>query len=64
MEMGTGEAMTCHADYSIYGSVWAMTKERLQNYGDPYKPTPDVLVVDTSTDIHTEEDFKRAINEY
>lgn len=55
------EIMTCHPDYSIYGSVWAMTADRLANYGDPYKPTPQVLVVDPSVDIHTKEDLEQAL---
>lgn len=59
--MGYKEIMTCHPDHSIYGSVWAMTAERLENYGDPYKPTPEVLVVDNSIDIHTQGDLAEAL---
>lgn len=55
------EVMTCHPDGKIYGSVWAMTKERLLNYGNPYKPTPEVLLVDESIDIHTAEDLNQAL---
>jgi len=54
------ELMTCHPDYSIYGSVWALTRERLADYGNPHKPKPDILIIDDSTDIHTLEDFKKA----
>lgn len=61
MQLGFNEVMTCHPDYSLYGSVWAMTKERLLNYKDPYKPTPEVLVVDNSIDIHTLDDYNKAI---
>lgn len=61
MKIGIDEIMTCHEDYSIYGSVWAMTRQRLETYGDPYKPTPQVLVVDKSIDIHTKEDYNKAL---
>jgi CMP-2-keto-3-deoxyoctulosonic acid synthetase len=54
--LGTQEVMTSQ-DGKLYGSVWGMTKERLDNYGDPYKPTPDVLIVDNSLDCHTKEDY-------
>lgn len=59
IEMDYEEVMTCHEDYSIYGSVWALTKERIRKYKDPYKPTPEVLIVDTSLDVHTLEDYNK-----
>lgn len=61
------EVMTCHTetlDNTIYGSVWAIRKKKLKNYRDPYKPNPDALVDDSSIDIHTLEDYKRALKEY
>lgn len=58
--LGVQEVMTCHPDYSIYGSVWGLTVDKLKNYGDPYKSKPDVLVLDRSIDIHTEADYKLA----
>jgi hypothetical protein len=61
MEYGVDEVMTCHQDLKIYGSIWAISTNRLRNYGDPYKPTPQVLIVDSSTDIHTTENFNEAI---
>lgn len=61
VEAGAQEVMTCWPDHSIYGSVWALSKKKLLSYGDPYNPRPDVLVVDTSTDIHTLEDYLEAI---
>jgi len=61
MEYGFKEVMTCHNDYSIYGSIWGIRVSRLKEYGDPYSPTPDVLLIDDSIDIHTEEDFKKAL---
>jgi CMP-N-acetylneuraminic acid synthetase len=61
MEMGFDEVMTCHEDRSIYGSVWALSKKKLLSYGDPYKPKPEAVVVDSSTDIHTLEDYIEAL---
>lgn len=58
--MGAREVMTKHQDGTIYGSVWGLSRKRLENYGDPYKPNPDLLLVDCSIDIHTIEDFKKA----
>lgn len=63
-EMGVHEIMTVHKDYSIYGSVWALSVPKLLNYGDPYKPEPWVLLVDNSIDIHTQEDFDAALRQY
>ena len=69
MEMGVQEVMTCKPiegatnykdQYShIYGSIRGISKERLENYGDPYKPSPDVWVVDSSPEIETPEDYKK-----
>jgi len=61
MEHGFKEIMTCHKDYSIYGSIWALSYWRLKNYDDPYKPKPEVLIYDPSIDIHTNEDYKKAL---
>lgn len=61
MEMGVAEVMTCHTDRSIYGSIWAITKKKLLHYGDYYHPEPDVLVVDTSIDIHDFKDYQEAL---
>jgi CMP-N-acetylneuraminic acid synthetase len=55
------ELMTCHKDYRIYGSIWALTRQQLEKYGDPYKPKPEILLLDPSTDIHTEEDLNEAL---
>jgi len=70
MENGCGELMSVHPmaasdDYHaqhwhIYGSIWAMTSQRLLNYPDPYRPQPEVLLVDPSVDIHNLKDFKEA----
>ena len=63
MESGVPELMTCHKDYSIYGSVWGIQVNKLKNYGDPYKPTPWALLVDNSVDIHTQEDYEKALRQ-
>jgi CMP-2-keto-3-deoxyoctulosonic acid synthetase len=66
---GFDEVMTCHPmthgdDYhaqanKVYGSVRGLTRERIMNYGDPYKPNPQALIVDTTPEIQTEEDYKK-----
>ena len=60
MCMMTPEMMTCDEKYKIYGSVWGISRERLETYRDPYKPTPDILLLDESVDIHDMKDFKKA----
>lgn len=55
------EVMTCHPDYKIYGSIWAVKKEKLINYRDCYNPKPQILIIDTSIDIHTIENFEEAL---
>ena len=64
-EVMTSKPIVSSADYHnqfhpIYGSIWALSRERLQNYDSPYHPNPEVLLVDCSTDIHTETDFMKA----
>lgn len=71
LEVGYQEIMTCHPlqenknyheqSAKIYGSIWALSTKRLENYGDYYKPKPEILLVDTSVDIETEEDLKKAL---
>lgn len=67
LEMGIPEVMTCHpmttkAEYKkqanrVYGSIRGMTRERLENYPEPYHPNPEMLLVDTSLEIETIEDL-------
>ena len=57
------EVMTCDENKKIYGSVWGLKVSKLKNYGDPYGPKPSLLIFDPSTDIHTEEDYKKALYE-
>lgn len=61
MEEGKQEVMTCHKDQTLYGSVWGIAKHKLQDYGNPYKPIPDALVVDISVDIHTLSEYNEAL---
>lgn len=63
LENGGTEMMTVQ-DGIMYGSVWGMTSERLKNYGDPYKPTPDFLLDDPSIDIHDDLDYNNALDNY
>ncbi len=57
------EFMTSHKDGSIYGSIWALSIDRLNNYKDPYKPKPEKMILDESVDIHDYEDFLSALNQ-
>ena len=64
MESGVDELMTCHPNRTLYGSIWAIKKDKLAKYKNPMRPKPNVLLVDTSEDIHTEEDFKKAVDNF
>lgn len=63
LEMGLEEVMTCHANHTIYGSVWGLTHKRLMEYTDFYHPRPEALLVDNSIDIHTYNDYAMALQE-
>lgn len=70
IETGVQEVMTCREitrtdsyhdqHHKIYGSIRGLSYDRLMNYEDPYKPNPEVLLVDTSIEIETPESFARA----
>jgi CMP-N-acetylneuraminic acid synthetase len=74
LELGVNEVMTSHPveknnsyharTYPLYGSVWGLSKWKLENYGDPYDPEPEVLVVDNSVDIHTYDDYQKALRQH
>lgn len=64
MENGCPEFMTLDLKGDYYGSIWALTRDRIINYEDPYKPTPETVMIDDSIDVHTEEDFKEALKQY
>lgn len=71
IELGAPEVMTCHPmthgdDYhkqhnKIYGSIRGLRAARLLTYGNPYKPTPEILLVDESIEIETQESFDAAL---
>ena len=73
VDIGVPETMTCYPmthfnDYHrqhnrIYGSIRAMTIERIRNYKDPYHPNPDVLLVDTSIEIETPESYAKCLKQ-
>lgn len=63
LELGIQEVMTCHSDYALYGSIWGLSQNRLENYGDPYLQNPDILIVDKSVDIHDWEDYDKALKQ-
>lgn len=73
MEMGIQEVMTVHPiermfnyhdqHWYIYGSIWGLSRERLENYGDPYQPNPEVMLVDNSVDIETSDDMLKALEQ-
>jgi CMP-N-acetylneuraminic acid synthetase len=74
VESGCREVMTCHpmthtenyhdSHNRIYGSVRGMTRFRLLNYGDPYKPEPEMLIVDDAIEIETQESFDKALCQF
>lgn len=67
MEKGAQEVMTVHPQvdhlYRLYGSIWALSTIRLKNYGDPFSPTPELLIPDESVDIHTAQDYQKALKQ-
>jgi CMP-N-acetylneuraminic acid synthetase len=59
------ELITVYPDtHAINSSIWGFSYERLMDYGDPYVHDLDVLLVDPSTDIHTEEEMEQAAREF
>ena len=63
LHLGHEEVKTCHRDKTDYGSIWGMTKDRLNNYPDPLKARPSRWITDYSTDIHTIEDLYKSYEE-
>lgn len=67
LEMGAPECMTCYPmsrnkEYKkqanhVYGSIRGISRQRLENYGDPYHPNPEVLTVDNSVEIEDLKDY-------
>jgi hypothetical protein len=61
LDIGHSEIKTCHFDGADYGSIWGMTKERLENHNDD---KPSFWIKDFSIDIHTIEDLYRSYDNY
>ena len=54
------ELITIDKNFKVHGSIWALKRERLLNYGDPYQYKAEIFMFDDSVDIHTQEDFENA----
>ncbi|MCS4150715.1 cytidylyltransferase domain-containing protein [Salinibacter ruber] len=55
------EAITVYPEsYDYNGSLWSISKSRLNSYGDPYVQQPEVLLTDRSIDIHYQKDLEEA----
>ncbi len=57
------EIMTVHRNGSTYGSIWGLSKEKLDTYKevfDYYNPTPECKFYDDSIDIHTKKEYLQA----
>lgn len=60
---GINEVLTAYSNREINGSVWGFSRMRIETYGDYYVHAPDALVLDDSIDIHTIDEFKKALDE-
>lgn len=54
------ELITVDRGLKVHGSIWALKRDRLENYGDPFKYRAEVFLLDESVDVHNIEDFKLA----
>jgi len=54
------ELITMDTTLKVHGSIWALKKERLFHYGDPFIYKAEVFLMDDSVDIHTQKDFEKA----
>ena len=59
LNLGHEEVKTCNYDRTDYGSIWAMTIDKLKTYPDPYNACPSIWIKDPSVDIHCIEDIHR-----
>lgn len=57
---GILELTTVDKNMKIHGSIWAIRRERLLNYGDPFAYKAEVFLLDDSVDIHTAPDLEAA----
>lgn len=54
------EVTTIDPQFKVHGSVWALKRDRIEHYGDPYVYKAEVFLRDDAVDIHTFKDFQRA----
>ena len=54
------ELITIDKKLKVHGSIWALRRARLLNYGDPFEYKAEIFMFDDSVDIHTREDFENA----
>lgn len=57
------ELITVDSTLKVHGSIWALKRERLLDYGDPYQYKAEIFMRDDSVDIHTREDFESALTQ-
>jgi CMP-N-acetylneuraminic acid synthetase len=57
------ELITVDKKLNVHGSIWALKRDRLENYGDPFKYKAEVFLLDDSIDVHNIDDFKLAEKE-
>ena len=61
------EILTCDENYNQYGSLWGITREKINSYNmnknihDRKIIKPDCYLLDKSIDIHTHKEFKKSL---
>lgn len=60
---GIQELITVDRKLKVHGSIWALKRNRLENYGDPFEYKAEVFLLDESVDVHNIDDFKIAEKE-
>lgn len=65
-EVITGHPITPERRYKdqhskIYGSVRGLSVTRLVTYGDPYRPKPDVIIIDPSIEVEDQTSYEKAL---
>lgn len=61
------ELLTCDKNYNQYGSIWGITRKRINEYNmnrkihDRKVIKPDCYLLDESIDIHNFKDFKKSL---
>jgi CMP-N-acetylneuraminic acid synthetase len=54
--------LTLNENMTWNGSLWCISKELIYTLKDLYNIKPDMFLIDDSVDIHTEDEFKEALN--